>query len=98
MRVLTPTLLCLLALARPAVAAERVHRIAVFDFENLTNDKSLDWVGAAFADMMKVAIGARREFSPVERKLLDEILKELKFNRSPLVDRADLPFYEIHVN
>ena len=79
-------LLCLLMPARPALSAERMHRIAVLDFENLTNDKSLDWFGTALADMVRVTIGRSREFSPVERKLLDEILKEIKYSRSRTVN------------
>ena len=75
-------------LASPLVAADKLRRIAVMDFENASREKSLDWLGGGIAETLTTELSRIPDFSLVERSRLNDALKELKFERTQFVDPA----------
>ena len=75
-----------LVFAVNAPAADRFKRIAVMDFENTNKDKALDWMGVGLAETLSTELGRIQDLTLVERKRLNDALKEIKFGRSEFVD------------
>lgn len=75
-----------LAVPYPASAAGRPKAVAVVDFENVTKDKSLDWLGTGIAETLVTDLGNVPGVELVERSRLQSVLKELKFGHSEYVD------------
>src|SRR5437899_1177032 len=65
-----------------------VPRVAVLDFENLTRDRSLDWLSAGIAETLTTELSRSRNFRLVERRRLGDVLQEIKLSRSGFVDPA----------
>lgn len=71
-----------------APARDKAQRIAVLEFENVTRDKTLDWVGTGIKEHLTTQLSQIPSLVVVERARLGDALKELKFNRSQFVDPA----------
>ncbi len=72
----------------PAAPSAKARRIAVLEFENVTKDKALDWIGTGIKEHLTTQLSQIPEFVVVERTRLSDTLKELNFNRSQYVDQA----------
>jgi outer membrane protein assembly factor BamB/TolB-like protein len=79
-------LLCLVAATSLAVETAKPRRIAVLEFENITKEKSLDWMGTGIAETLTTQLSQIPQLTVVERSRLGDIIKELKLNRSQSVD------------
>src|SRR5262245_11778011 len=73
-------------LTQPVAAADKPKRIAVLDFENVNREKAPDWLGGGIAETLTTELGHIRDLTLVERRRLDEALKEIKFGRSQAVN------------
>ena len=71
-----------------AAPASKARRIAVLEFENVTKDKTLDWIGTGIKEHLTTQLSQIPEFVVVERTRLSDAIKELNFNRSQYVDPA----------
>lgn len=76
----------LLAFSLPANPKGRAKAVAVVDFENVTKDKAIDWLGNGIAEVLVTDLGNVAGVNLVERKDLHAVLKELNFGRSDYVD------------
>ncbi len=61
-------------------------RIAVFDFKNNSEDKSIDYLGQALSESILTYFGKSGEVTVVERSSLNEIMEETKLALSGMVD------------
>src|SRR5262249_25503395 len=73
---------------QPAFAADKFKRIAVMPFESTTHDKSIDWLGGGIAETLTTELGRISDLTVVERRLLNDALKEIKLGQSGAVDPA----------
>jgi outer membrane protein assembly factor BamB/TolB-like protein len=87
-RIASVAILGLLLMPPGAPAAEGFRRLAVLDFENVSRDKTLDWIGVGIAETLSTELGRIQDLTLVERKRLNDALKEIKFGRSEAVDQA----------
>ena len=71
-----------------AFAASRPKTLAVVDFRNASGDRSLDPWGIGIAEDLSTDLAGVRGINLLERRELQELLKELKFNQSQYVDSA----------
>jgi outer membrane protein assembly factor BamB/TolB-like protein len=78
----------LLFLVTSSSGADKLKRIAVTPFENITQEKALDWVGGGIAELLTTDLGKFSEFRLVERSRLNDALKEIKLGQSASVDPA----------
>ena len=69
----------------PAHASDRV--VAVFYFENQTNDKDFDVLKKGFADMMITDLAEVEGIKLVERARLQDLLDEIELQKSPYFDK-----------
>jgi outer membrane protein assembly factor BamB/TolB-like protein len=81
--VLAASMLC--AAAPPP---SKARRIAVLEFQNVTQEKALDWIGTGMKEELTSQLSQIPEFVVVERARLGDAIKELNFNRSQYVDPA----------
>jgi outer membrane protein assembly factor BamB/TolB-like protein len=72
----------------PLVLLLTIPRVAVLDFENLTRDRSLDWLSAGIAETLTTELWHSRNFRLVERRRLGDVIQEIKLNRSGFIDAA----------
>ena len=81
-------LLAGVALASPAAAAagKKNPTLAVLDFENIARTRELDWLGTGIGETLITDLSRIREVTVIERKRLNDAVKELKFGRSQYVD------------
>src|SRR5947209_10071908 len=88
-RIVFPFVLFLIAAATlHSAPKEKVRRIAVLEFQNVTQEKSLDWIGTGMKEHLTTQLSQIPELMVVERARLGDALKELNFNRSQYVDPA----------
>jgi outer membrane protein assembly factor BamB/TolB-like protein len=78
----------LLFLVAPASGVDKFKRIAVMPFENITQEKALDWVGGGIAELLTTDLGKFSDFTLVERSRLNDALKEIKLGQSASVNPA----------
>jgi outer membrane protein assembly factor BamB/TolB-like protein len=77
--------ICLL-MSCAAFAASRPKTLAVVDFQNASGDRSLDSIGLGIMEEISTDLADVRGVTLIERRELNEVLKELKFDRSQYVD------------
>src|SRR5258708_5885424 len=82
--------LAVLSLAAVLSAAPpgKARRITVLDFQNITGEKTFDWIGNGIKECLTSELSQLPEFVVVERTRLSDAIKELNFNRSQYVDPA----------
>ncbi len=71
-----------------AAPKDKARRIAVLEFQNVTQNKTLDWMGTGIKEELTSQLGQIPDLVIVERARLGDALKELNFNRSQYVDPA----------
>jgi outer membrane protein assembly factor BamB/TolB-like protein len=71
-----------------ALAASRPKTLAVVDFQNASGDRSLDSIGLGIMEEISTDLAGVRGVNLIERRELNVVLKELKFDRSQYVDRV----------
>ena len=60
--------------------------IAVMPFNNITEDKNNNWIGAAFSETLASKISAIKEATVLEKEQIYKLLDEIKFQKSGRVD------------
>jgi len=66
--------------------AKPAKTLAVIEFQNVTKDPKVDWLGTSIAEELITNLASVRGINLVERAEMHSILKELKFGRSQYVD------------
>ncbi len=61
-----------------AVAKEPSISLAILPFRNLSNDASLDWMGASIAEMLTTDVGQSADLRMVSPDRLNQVLRDLK--------------------
>jgi TolB-like protein/outer membrane protein assembly factor BamB len=70
------------------LCAKAPKTLAVIDFQNVTKNLKIDWLGTGIAENLVTNLASVRGISMVERAEMHSILKELNFGRSQYVDPA----------
>src|SRR3989442_7149200 len=83
---LVPLRLCVLVFTNNVTAVPpQPHRVAVMDFENITHERALDWIGTGIAETLSSDLAGNPNFRLIERRRLNEAMKEIKLGRSEYV-------------
>lgn len=64
-------------------------KLAVIPFQNISQEKKYDWIGQGFSETLISSFANTKNTKVVERLLMNNILKEISFQNSGLIDSND---------
>jgi len=82
---MTRVLICIFLFVHTAAAAERIKRIAILDFRNSSLDRKFDSFKFGLAAAMLQELKRVPTLTLVDRGHMDDIMKEFRLGRSPLI-------------